>query len=246
MGRAVRGGDGDPVACLDREGKWSHKGRFYKIEEMEVRPLTGAESRSPMGVVLEAVDGTHREERPEYDLRAACGGDGVGRAGAPERLSRPCIRSSSGHMRSAMCSSSSIHLTTEEEDYGRESHLRFSRSVGHGVPFGLGESAADLQILPRDRGHSGQHEEGRAERQIDPARDRQQIIDSLKRGRGRRHGGGDLLFQRRLKPHAMVKEQMERFMAKSRRTSKSGGAYSVCCNYRLFHGAGDAARATRP
>jgi hypothetical protein len=118
-------------------------------------------------------------------------------------------------MRRAMCSYF-VHIasTPAEEQYGKEALVRyFQDALIAAFPSSSGEKVPPTyKYFVEHREHPARHAAGEADRQVDPVRQPAAHRRHAEDGRGRRHRRGDPLFQLRQKPHALVKEQMERFM----------------------------------
>ena len=230
-------------------GKWSHKGKFYEFKDVEIRPRPAQKPLRPYVACF---------SRPSMELAAKNDWNVIyapfaaamvygSLADAVRVYRETCEQQFKRPMRRAMCSYF-VHIasTPEEEQYGKEALVRyFQDALIAAFPVVVGrEGAADLQILRRDREHPARHAAGEADRQVDPVRQPAAHRRHPEDGRGGRRRRGDPLFQLRPEAARAGEGADGPLHARGRAALlKSGGAYSVCCNYRLFCRAGDAARA---
>ena len=199
-------------------GQVEPQGQVLRVQGRRDPAQAGAEAVAALRrLLLAAVDGAGGEARLERDLRAVRGGDGLRLAGRRRAgLSRDLRdRSSSGRCGGRMCSYF-IHIasTPEEEQYGKEALVRyFQDALIAAFPSSSGEKVpptykyfVDIVNILRDM---------RPEKLTDKSilcGSPQHIVDTLKTVEAAGVAEVILYFNYGQKPHALVKEQMERFM----------------------------------
>jgi len=198
-------------------GKWSHKGRFYQFEDIEVRPKPAQQPLRPYVACF---------SRPSMELAARNDWNVIyapfaaamvyGSLGDAVRAYREsCEQGFKRPMRRALCSYF-VHIasTAEEEQYGREALVRyFQDALIAAFPSAMGEKVpptykyfVEIVNILRDM---------RPEKLTDKSilcGSPQHIVDTLKQVEAAGIAEVILYFNYGRKPHALVKEQMDRFM----------------------------------
>ena len=197
-------------------GKWSHRGRFWRFEDIEVRPKP---AQSPLRPYIACFS------RPSMELAASRDWNIIyapfaaamvygSLADAVRVYREECETRWKRPARRAMCSYF-IHIadTPAEAAYGRECLIRYF----HDALIGAFPSDAKnvpptyryfLEIVEILRGMKADTLTSKSILVGTPA----QIIDDLKRVEQAGIAEVILYFNYGLKPHAMVKDQMQRFM----------------------------------
>ncbi len=198
-------------------GKWSHKGRFYQFEDVEIRPRP---AQSPLRPYVACFS------RPSMELAARNDWNIIyapfaaamvygSLADATRVYRETCESVHKRPARRAMCSYF-VHVasTPEEEHYGKEALVRyfqdaliaaFPSSSGENVPPTYRYFVEIVKVL-RDI---------RPEKLTDKSilcGSPQHIVDTLKTVEAAGIAEVILYFNYGRKPHAMVTEQMDRFM----------------------------------
>jgi len=198
-------------------GKWSHKGRFYQFEDVEIRPKPAQKPLRPYVACF---------SRPSMELAARNDWNIIyapfaaamvyGSLADAVRVYRTECETKHGRApRRSMCSYF-IHIadTPEEEAYGRESLMRYF----HDALIAAFPSNPDkipptyryfLEIVEALRNLRAENLTSRSVLVGSP----QKIIDDLATVEASGISEVILYFNYGLKPHAMVKDQMQRFMA---------------------------------
>jgi alkanesulfonate monooxygenase SsuD/methylene tetrahydromethanopterin reductase-like flavin-dependent oxidoreductase (luciferase family) len=198
-------------------GKWSHKGKFYDFKDVEVRPRPAQKPLRPYVACF---------SRPSMELAAQHDWNVIyapfaaamvyGSLADAVRVYRDtCEGRFKRPMRRAMCSYF-VHIasTPEEEQYGKEALVRyFQDALIAAFPSASGEKVpptykyfVDIVNILRDM---------RPEKLTDKSilcGSPQHIVDTLKQVEQAGIAEVILYFNYGQKPHALVKEQMERFM----------------------------------
>ncbi len=198
-------------------GKWSHKGRFYDFKDVEVRPRPAQKPLRPYVACF---------SRPSMELAAKHDWNVIyapfaaamvyGSLADAVRVYRDtCETAFKRPMRRAMCSYF-VHIasTPAEEQYGKEALVRyFQDALIAAFPSASGEKVpptykyfVDIVNILRDM---------RPEKLTDKSilcGSPQHIVDTLKQVEQAGIAEVILYFNYGRKPHALVKEQMERFM----------------------------------
>jgi alkanesulfonate monooxygenase SsuD/methylene tetrahydromethanopterin reductase-like flavin-dependent oxidoreductase (luciferase family) len=198
-------------------GKWSHNGRFYDFKDVEVRPRPAQKPLRPYVACF---------SRPSMALAAQHDWNVIyapfaaamvyGSLADAVRVYRDtCEGQFKRPMRRAMCSYF-VHIasTPEEEQYGKQALVRyFQDALIAAFPSAAGEKVpptykyfVDIVNILRDM---------RPEKLTDKSilcGSPQHIVDTLKQVEQAGIAEVILYFNYGQKPHALVKEQMERFM----------------------------------
>ena len=198
-------------------GKWSHEGRFYRFQDIEVRPRPVQRPLRPYVACF---------SRPSMELAAANDWNVIyapfaaamvygSLADAVRVYRETCESGFKRPMRRAMCSYF-IHIasTEDEERYGKEALVRyFQDALIAAFPSSSGEKVpptykyfVDIVNILRDM---------RPEKLTDKSilcGSPQHIVDTLKQVEAAGVAEVILYFNYGRKSHSMVKEQMERFM----------------------------------
>ena len=198
-------------------GKWSHKGKFYQFDNVEIRPRPAQKPLRPY-VACFSKPSMELAARNDWNVIYAPFAAAMvyGSLGDAVRVYREtCEAEFKRPMRRAMCSYF-IHIasTPEEEQYGKEALVRyFQDALIAAFPSASGEKVpptykyfVDIVNILRDM---------RPEKLTDKSilcGSPQHIVDSLKKVEASGIAEVILYFNYGQKPHAMVKEQMERFM----------------------------------
>ncbi|MBV8412727.1 MAG: LLM class flavin-dependent oxidoreductase [Alphaproteobacteria bacterium] len=199
-------------------GKWSHQGKFYQFTDVEVRPKPLQQPLRPYVACF---------SRPSMELAARNDWNVIyapfaaamvyGSLGDAVRIYREtCEQQYKRPMRRAMCSYF-IHIAADrrEENYGREALVRyFQDALIAAFPSSSGEKVpptykyfVDIVNILRDM---------RPEKLTDKSilcGSPQHIVDTLKQVEHAGIAEVILYFNYGRKPHALVKEQMARFMS---------------------------------
>src|SRR5712671_579455 len=198
-------------------GKWSHQGKFYQFRDVEVRPRPAQKPLRPYVACF---------SRPSMELAAKHDWNVIyapfaaamvyGSLADAVRVYRDtCETAFKRPMRRAMCSYFvHIALTPAEEQYGKEALVRyFQDALIAAFPSASGEKVpptykyfVDIVNILRDM---------RPEKLTDKSilcGSPQHIVDTLKKVEAAGIAEVILYFNYGQKPHAEVKEQMDRFM----------------------------------
>ena len=197
-------------------GRWSHRGRFYSFDDIEVRPRPAQTPLRPYVACF---------SRPSMELAARNDWNIIyapfaaamvyGSLGDAVRVYREeCERRHARPARKAMCSYF-VHLadTPAEEAYGREALVRYFQDAL------IGAFPSDAKTVPPTYRYFLEIVD--LLKQMKPESltaksvlvgSKQKIIDDLKQVEAAGISEVILYFNYGLKPHAMVKEQMQRFM----------------------------------
>jgi alkanesulfonate monooxygenase SsuD/methylene tetrahydromethanopterin reductase-like flavin-dependent oxidoreductase (luciferase family) len=198
-------------------GKWSHEGKFHKFKNVEVRPRPAQRPLRPYVACF---------SRPSMELAARHDWNVIyapfaaamvyGSLADAVRVYRDtCETAFKRPMRRAMCSYF-VHIasTPAEEHYGKEALVRyFKDALIAAFPSAAGEKVpptykyfVDIVNILRDM---------RPEKLSDKSilsGSPQHIVDTLKKVEAAGLAEVILYFNYGQKPHAQVKEQMDRFM----------------------------------
>jgi len=189
-------------------GKWSHKGRFYQFDNVEIRPRPLQKPLRPYVACF---------SRPSMELAARNDWNVIYApfAAATRIYRETCEAQFKRPARRAMCSYF-VHIakTPAEEQYGKEALVRyFQDALIAAFPSASGEKVpptykyfVEIVNILRDM---------RPETLTDKSilcGGPQHIVDSLKKVEAAGIAEVILYFNYGQKPHALVKEQMERFM----------------------------------
>ena len=197
-------------------GRWSHKGEFYRFDDIEIRPRPAQQPLRPYVACF---------SRPSMELAARNDWNIIyapfaaamvygSLADAVRVYREECERRCNRPARRSMCSYF-IHIadTKAEADYGRESLIRYFHDAlisafpadAKTVPPTYAYFIKIVEIL---RDMTAENLTAKSVLVGSP----QKIIDDLKTVEASGISEVILYFNYGLKPHAMVKEQMQRFM----------------------------------
>lgn len=198
-------------------GKWSHKGKFYAFDDIEVRPKPAQTPLRPYVACF---------SRPSMELAASRDWNVIyapfaaamvyGSLAEAVRVYREtCETAHRRPARRAMCSYF-VHLcdTPQDEAYGKEALVRyFQDALVAAFPSSSGETVPPtyryfVEIVNLLRGMRPEKLTDKSILCGSPGH----VIDTLKGVEAAGISEVILYFNYGLKPHAMVKEQMERFM----------------------------------
>jgi alkanesulfonate monooxygenase SsuD/methylene tetrahydromethanopterin reductase-like flavin-dependent oxidoreductase (luciferase family) len=197
-------------------GKWSHEGRFYRFQDIEVRPRPIQRPLRPYVACF---------SRPSMELAAANDWNVIyapfaaamvyGSLGeAVQAYRETCAAKHGRAARRAMCSYF-VHIadTPEEEAYGREALIRYFKDALIAAFPGDPATAPPtyryfVQIVELLRGMKAENLTSKSIL-VGP---KEKIVEDLKQVEAAGIAEVILYFNYGLKPHAMVKEQMQRFV----------------------------------
>jgi alkanesulfonate monooxygenase SsuD/methylene tetrahydromethanopterin reductase-like flavin-dependent oxidoreductase (luciferase family) len=197
-------------------GRWSHKGQFYRFDDVEIRPRPAQQPLRPFVACF---------SRPSMELAARNDWNIIyapfaaamvygSLADAVRVYREECEISHNRPARRSMCSYF-IHIadTPDEEAYGRESLIRYFHDAL------ISAFPADVKTVPPTYAYFVKIVEILRDMRPENLTAKsvlvgspQKIIDDLKTVEASGISEVILYFNYGLKPHAMVKEQMQRFM----------------------------------
>jgi alkanesulfonate monooxygenase SsuD/methylene tetrahydromethanopterin reductase-like flavin-dependent oxidoreductase (luciferase family) len=197
-------------------GRWSHNGPFYRFDDVEIRPRPAQQPLRPYVACF---------SRPSMELAARNDWNIIyapfaaamvygSLANAVRVYREECEISHNRPARRSMCSYF-IHIadTPDEEAYGRESLIRYFHDAL------ISAFPADVKTVPPTYAYFVKIVEILRDMRAENLTAKsvlvgspQKIIDDLKTVEASGISEVILYFNYGLKPHAMVKEQMQRFM----------------------------------
>ena len=196
-------------------GRWSHKGKFYNIEDMQITPRP-VQKPIPFYVASFSQTSVEMAARKGLNIIYAPFAAGMVFGGldkAVQAYRDQCVKHGNKPGR-AMCSYF-IYIADDAkaDDYGRESQMAYFRHcVIRALPSDASKAPPTMQyMLKIVETLKNMKKEDLSDKSIligSP----QKIIDSLKKVEAAGIDEVILYFNVGLKPHAMVKEQMDRFM----------------------------------
>lgn len=196
-------------------GPWSHKGTYYNIPEMEITPKP---VQKPIPFYVASFSKTSVDIAAKRGLNIIWAPFAAGMVyGGLDKAVDSYRESSARHGRKpgrAMCSYFIfISDNKKEEDYGRESQLRYFQECAlPAFNFKAGEAPPTMHyFLKISEILANMKKEDLTDKSILLGTP-QQIIDSLKKVEASGIEEVILYFNVGCKPHALVKEQMHRFM----------------------------------
>jgi alkanesulfonate monooxygenase SsuD/methylene tetrahydromethanopterin reductase-like flavin-dependent oxidoreductase (luciferase family) len=197
-------------------GKWSHEGQFYRFEDVEVRPRP---VQTPLRPYVACFSRPSMELAAKHDWNIIYAPFAAAMvygslADAVRVYREECERKWNRPARRSMCSYF-IHIadTPEEEAFGRESLIRYFKDAL------IAAFPSDPKKVPPTYAYFIKIVELLNDMKAETLTSRsilvgspQKIIDELKGVEASGIGEVILYFNYGLKPHAMVKDQMQRFM----------------------------------